>query len=65
MKLGFIGAGAVAKKLAGAFLAKGYEVKLGSRTPEKLNDWTENAGENASGGEFSETVKKITNEGRK
>lgn len=56
MKLGFIGSGAVAKKLADAFLEKGYEIKLGSRTPEKLNEWIENAGENAFAGDFSEAA---------
>ena len=56
MKLGFIGAGNVAKKLADAFLAKGYEVKLGSRMPEKLNDWLSNVGKIASTGSFSEAA---------
>lgn len=56
MKLGFIGSGDVAKKLADAFLEKGYEIKLGSRTPEKLNEWIENAAENASVGDFSESA---------
>lgn len=56
MKLGFIGAGNVAKKLADAFLEKGYEIKLGSRTPEKLADWLANADENASTGNFSEAA---------
>ena len=57
MKLGFIGAGNVAKKLAIAFLEKGYEIKLGSRVPEKLHDWVEDAGENASVGTLSDTAK--------
>lgn len=56
MKLGFIGAGNVAKKLADAFLAKGYEVKLGSRMPEKLNDWLSNVGKFASTGSFSQAA---------
>ncbi|MEZ5426103.1 MAG: NADPH-dependent F420 reductase [Pyrinomonadaceae bacterium] len=57
MKLGFIGAGNVAKKLAEAFLEKGYEVKLGSRSPEKLNGWVEEAGQNGSAGDLEETAR--------
>ncbi|MCB1025572.1 MAG: NAD(P)-binding domain-containing protein [Acidobacteria bacterium] len=56
MKLGFIGAGNVAKKLAEAFLEKGYEIRLGSRSPEKLNVWVKAAGKKASAGTLSETA---------
>jgi len=39
MKVGVLGSGDVAKVLASGFLKHGYEVMLGSRTPEKLADW--------------------------
>ena len=56
MKLGFIGSGNVAKKLAEAFLKKGYEVKLGSRNPERLGEWLKTAGVNAWTGSYSEAA---------
>ncbi|MBA2736852.1 MAG: NAD(P)-binding domain-containing protein [Pyrinomonadaceae bacterium] len=56
MKIGIIGSGGVAQTLAGGYLAKGYEVKLGTRNAEKLSEWKENAGENASVGSFAEAA---------
>lgn len=56
MKIGILGSGNVAKVLGNGLLAKGHEVKLGSRTPEKLNDWLEKAQNNASIGTFSEVA---------
>ena len=56
MKIGIIGSGEVAQTLASGYLAKGYEVKLGTRSPEKLNDWLATAGENASVGSFSDAA---------
>lgn len=57
MKIGIIGSGDVAQTLASGYLAKGYEVKLGTRSPEKLNDWLASAGENASVGSFAAAAK--------
>jgi predicted dinucleotide-binding enzyme len=57
MKLGFIGSGSVAQTLGSAFLKKGYEVKLGTRSPEKLAEWLSSAGENASVGSFEDAAK--------
>jgi 8-hydroxy-5-deazaflavin:NADPH oxidoreductase len=56
MKIGIIGSGDVAQTLANGFLGKGYAVKLGTRSPEKLSEWLENAGENASVGTFAEAA---------
>ncbi|HEX9959408.1 MAG TPA: NAD(P)-binding domain-containing protein [Pyrinomonadaceae bacterium] len=56
MKIGIIGSGEVAQTLAGGYLAKGYEVKLGTRSPEKLDDWLASAGEKASVGSFGEAA---------
>ena len=36
MKIGIIGSGEVAQTLGKAFLAEGFEVKLGSRDPQKM-----------------------------
>lgn len=40
MKVGVLGSGDVAKVLAGGFLKHGHEVKIGSRSPAKLADWS-------------------------
>ena len=39
MKVGVLGSGDVAKTLAAGFLKHGHHVTLGSRTPDKLQDW--------------------------
>jgi 8-hydroxy-5-deazaflavin:NADPH oxidoreductase len=39
MKVGVLGSGDVAKTLASGFLKYGHQVKLGSRSPEKLAGW--------------------------
>jgi hypothetical protein len=56
MKIGIIGSGEVAQTLASGYLAKGYQVKLGTRSPEKLNEWLAAAGENASVGSFADAA---------
>lgn len=38
-KVGILGSGAVAKVLATGFLKHGYEVMVGTRTPNKLAEW--------------------------
>lgn len=55
MKIGILGSGTVAETLAAGFLKHRYEVKVGSRTPEKLADW---AAKNPSGatGTFAEAA---------
>jgi predicted dinucleotide-binding enzyme len=40
MKVGVLGSGDVAKTLAGGFLKHGHTVKVGSRSPAKLADWS-------------------------
>jgi predicted dinucleotide-binding enzyme len=57
MKIGIIGSGDVAQTLASGYLAKGHAVKLGTRSPEKLNEWLASAGENASVGSFSDAAR--------
>jgi predicted dinucleotide-binding enzyme len=55
MKIGILGSGTVAQTLAAGFLKHGYEVKIGSRTPAKLDEW---AAQNPTGtiGDFAETA---------
>jgi predicted dinucleotide-binding enzyme len=56
MKIGILGSGDVAKTLAAGFLKHGHSVTIGSRSPEKLADWTsQNAGARAA--TFSETAR--------
>src|SRR6201997_5291566 len=38
-KIGVLGSGIVGKTLAGGFLQHGYEVLMGTRHVEKLNEW--------------------------
>ena len=56
MKLGIIGSGGVAQTLGSAYLQKGYEVKLGTRSAEKLAEWLEKSGEKASVGSFEDAA---------
>jgi 8-hydroxy-5-deazaflavin:NADPH oxidoreductase len=55
MKVGVLGSGEVAKVLAAGFLKYGHAVMVGSRTPEKLDDW---AGQNekAATGSFAKAA---------
>lgn len=43
-RIGIIGSGDVAKTLAAGFAKHGYEVRIGSRSPEKLADWSAETG---------------------
>ena len=55
MKVGVLGSGDVAKTLAGGFLKHGHTVKVGSRSPGKLADWSAKAG-GSSVGTFAEAA---------
>lgn len=57
VKVGVLGSGDVGKVLAGGFLKLGHEVRIGSRSPEKLSEWAANAGSGASTGTFAEAAK--------
>ena len=39
MKIGMLGSGGVAQTLAAGFLKHGHDVTLGTRHPDKLNEW--------------------------
>jgi predicted dinucleotide-binding enzyme len=61
MKVGVLGSGDVAKTLGGGFLKHGHTVKVGSRNPAKLADWSGQArgssvGTFAEAAEFGELV---------
>jgi 8-hydroxy-5-deazaflavin:NADPH oxidoreductase len=57
MKIGIIGSGMVAQQLGLGFLKEGHEVKLGTRNPSKLDEWSKQAGERASVGSFEDAAK--------
>lgn len=57
MKVGILGSGAVGQALGTGFVAKrGDEVKIGSRSPEKLDDWVAEVGDGASAGSFEDAA---------
>jgi 8-hydroxy-5-deazaflavin:NADPH oxidoreductase len=55
MKIGVLGSGGVAQTLATGLLKHGHQVKVGSRTPEKLADWLA-ANPKGSTGTFAEAA---------
>jgi len=56
MRVGVLGSGDVAKTLASGFIKHGHEVKIGSRTPDKLADWAvQNSG--IATGTFADAAK--------
>ncbi len=56
MKIGILGSGDVGKVLANGFIKHGYEVMVGTRTPEKLSAWKAQAGPRGRAGSFAETA---------
>jgi predicted dinucleotide-binding enzyme len=56
MKIGILGSGVVAQTLGAGFRKHGHDVMLGTRTPEKLDDWK---GQTPGGqvGSFDEAAK--------
>ncbi len=59
MKVGILGTGTVGKALSKGFAAKGYDVRMGSRTPNKpeLVEWIKGIEGKMSTGTFSDTAK--------
>src|SRR5881397_3544703 len=57
MKVSVLGSGDVGKSFARAFSALGHDVKIGSRTPEKLNEFVSQAGEHVTSSTFKETAR--------
>lgn len=54
--IGILGSGMVATTLGSGFIKYGYKVCLGSGHPDKLNDWKNQNGENASIGSFADAA---------
>lgn len=57
MKVGIVGSGEVARALSRGFVELGHEVRLGSRSPEKLADHVGALGQLASAGTFAQAAK--------
>jgi len=55
-KIGVIGSGDVGKVLANGFLKHGYRVMMGSRTPDKISDWKNQAGPDGKTGSFADAA---------
>lgn len=55
-KIGILGSGPVAQALGQGFVKFGYEVKVGSREPGKLQEWKNKLGDKASTGTFQEAA---------
>ncbi len=58
MKIGILGTGMVGDTLGSALVAKGHEVKMGSRSAqnEKAAKWVTKNGQNASQGSFADAA---------
>lgn len=57
MKVGILGSGDVGKSFARAFNKLGHDVKIGSRTPEKLNAFVAEVGSRVTSSTFEETAR--------
>jgi len=53
-KIGILGSGSVAQILAGGFIKYGYEVKMGTRDPKKLDEFLQKNSGKISVGSFQE-----------
>lgn len=56
MKIGILGSGVVGKALAKGFIKHEYDVMVGSRQPQKLEDWKKEISAKLHTGDFSETA---------
>lgn len=58
MKIGILGSGDVGRTLGAGFAARGHDVKLGTRSPEKeaMREWASKAGPRASVGTFADAA---------
>src|SRR3989344_3273903 len=57
MRIGILGSGVVGQTLGLGLINQGYDVKIGTRDPSKLNDWKVKAGDKGSVGSFEEAAK--------
>jgi predicted dinucleotide-binding enzyme len=56
VNVGILGSGDVGKALARGFISFGHDVKVGSRSPEKLAEFVKEAGPRGSSGTFAEAA---------
>lgn len=56
-KVGVLGSGDVGRVLAAGFASFGHQVKIGSREPQKLAEWTRGAGKGVANVTFEEAAK--------
>jgi predicted dinucleotide-binding enzyme len=56
-RIGIIGSGEVARTLGSGFLARGYDVTLGTRDPAKLEEWRQSTGGRGRVGSFADAAK--------
>lgn len=56
-RVGVLGSGIVGRVLANGFLKHGYQVMVGTRQPENLQDWLADAGSMASVGSFEDAAR--------
>jgi predicted dinucleotide-binding enzyme len=56
MKIGILGSGVVGKALARGFIKYGYDVMVGSRQPDKIEDWKSEISAKLYTGNLSETA---------
>jgi hypothetical protein len=56
MKIGILGSGTVGRQLGLGFIKSGHEVRIGSRNPEKLKDWQQQAGAKGSLGSVADAA---------
>lgn len=56
MDIGILGSGTVAQQMGIGLLKSNHNVKLGTRTQSKLDDWLMKAGKNAKVGSFSDAA---------
>jgi predicted dinucleotide-binding enzyme len=57
IRIGILGSGVVGRALGTGFINLGHEVRIGTRSPEKLAEWLSASGEHASVGSFAEAAK--------
>ena len=55
MKIGILGSGVVGQTLGGGFVRHGYDVMVGTRSPEKLAEWKAKVGRSGNTGTFAES----------
>lgn len=56
MKVGILGSGSVGQTVGTGFIKLGHEVKIGTRDPQKLQEWVAQNGAHASAGSFAEAA---------